>query len=96
MNNKITIPRERHNLPDDAFYRQLEQRKETKKQEWYELYGELKYKVVVFACTWGIGIAIFFWLLSAIFNFPEIKKGAEFYLSTIATLYVGSLIGKEF
>lgn len=94
--DRVTIPRERQNLPDNEFYRQLEQRKETKKQEWYERSGELKYKLVVFACTWGVGIAIFLWLLAVCLGNLEIKKGTEFYLATIATLYIGALLGKEF
>lgn len=92
----ITIPKERQNLADKEFYKQLERRKETKKQEWREKYGELKYQLIVFACTWGIGIAIFLWLMSVCFNNIEIKKATEGYLFTCITLYIGSLLGKEF
>lgn len=98
MNNKVTIPTDRRNFNGDDFYRQLEQRKEEDKFKWYQKYCELKYKLVVFFCTYGIGLAVGLWLLAStkLFYNLEIKRATSFYLTTIVTLYVGSLLSKDF
>ena len=96
MNGNFTIPTDRQNVSNRDFYFQLERRKEENKQNWIEKYSELKYKIVFYACTWGIIISILFWLLAVRFGWSEIKEATQFYLTTVATLYIGSLLSKEF
>ena len=79
-----------------AYYRQLEQRKEENKQKWYKKYCELKYKIVYYACTWGIFAAILLWITATIFEQKEIQRASSYYLTTVATLYIGSLMSKDF
>lgn len=94
--DKFTIPTDRESVSDKEFYRNLKQRKEENKQNWVEKYSELKYIIVYYACTWGIILAVILLLLSTRFEWIEIKNLTQFYLSTVATLYVGSLLSKEF
>lgn len=98
MSNKITIPNDRKDFKRNDFYKQLEQRKEEHKFKWFQKYCELKYKLVVFACTYGIGIAILLWLLCStpMFYNEEIKTAAALYLTTLITLYIGALLTKDF
>lgn len=95
MEEKIIIPKERENLNTQDFKRQLEQRKLTKKQEEAEKYSELKYNIISFCCTKGIIIAIILWLTAYFTNHTEIKYWCGFYLQTLITLYIGSLLSKK-
>lgn len=96
MINPSQIPNDRTNIPNKTFQKDLRQRQAEHKQEYFEKYCELKYTLVYFACTYGLGFAVFFWLLAICFAWVEIKKACEYYLTTLATLYVGSLLSKEF
>lgn len=96
MINPTEITRDRVNIGDKSFQQNLKKRQAEHKQEYFEKYCELKYKLVYFACTYGLGLALFFWLIAACFHYNDIKQACEFYLTTLATLYVGSLISKEF
>lgn len=93
--DKFVIPSQRENLNNNEFKKQLEQRKATKNQEKIEKYSELKFKIVHFCCTKGVFIAIVFWLVAYFFNHTEIKTIMQFYLQTLITLYIGSLISKD-
>lgn len=79
-----------------SFKQQLECKKLENKHKWQEKYHELKYKIVYYGCTWGLLILVIAWVGATVFNKQELKKGVEFSLQTIATLYVGSLISKDF
>lgn len=94
--NKFTIPSDRKNVKEKSFKKALEERKATTEQNYHEKYCELKYQIVVFASKQGVLIAVLIWLISSIFGHLEIRNAAQFYLQTIATLYIGALISKEF
>lgn len=96
MINPSQIPKDRTNIPNKTFQKDLRQRQAEHKQKYFEKYCELKFKLVYFACTYGLGIALFFWLIANCVNNIEIKKACEYYLTTLATLYIGSLLSKEF
>lgn len=57
--NSFLIPKDRENLNNKEFSRQIENKRASKKLSQDVLYGKLKYKIIKFCSTWGMGIAIF-------------------------------------
>ena len=90
-----SIPKVRENVSNADFKKQLEQRKATNQIFDNERYANLKYEVIKWAVI-GIPFAILGLITSNIWEMGEIGDYCKFYLQTVATLYVGSLIGNDF
>lgn len=93
--DKYSIPKVRENVSNADFKKQLEQIKATNQIFNNERYANLKYEVIKWAII-GIPVAVLVLIASNIWEMGEVGGYCKFYLQTVATLYVGSLIGKDF
>lgn len=95
IDNNFKIPKNRNRISNSEFEKLISRRRDKWKLGLDKLYDRLKYNIIKFCCTWGIAISIVALFCSSIFHQDEIKQWCIFYLQTLVTLYVGSLMTKD-
>lgn len=93
---KFTIPSERKSVGNNDFKRKLEQRKAENRQDNVERYSDMKYNIIKAALYWVLPASIILLLVSDQCNWLIIKGYCMWYIQVVITLYIGSLIGKDF